>query len=142
MFADKYPINTMQCDYDGCESTNTTPCIITDYRASRFAMRQYITWLGVRGAIGHLRRLWRVGWSDFPPEYYCAEHAKENGFCWGCGSFVSGGDVGFDFRGEWLCCNCKGDLEPDCDDRDEWLADWERYPARLLVGDSGFEQEQ
>lgn len=39
---------------------------------------------------------------------YCAEHAHDAGFCYGCGGFFAGIEV-FDFEPSGLCENCKAD---------------------------------
>lgn len=40
--------------------------------------------------------------------YYCAEHASLNGYCWGCGEFWSGHEA-FDRDPNGLCPNCRDD---------------------------------
>lgn len=48
---------------------------------------------------------------DDPSYHYCAEHAPEEGFCYGCGEFWAGIES-FDF-GPGLCENCCGDLNEE-----------------------------
>ena len=40
--------------------------------------------------------------------YYCAEHASLNGYCWGCGEFQAGCE-NFDSEPSGLCPNCRDD---------------------------------
>lgn len=48
-------------------------------------------------------------------EYYCPKHAKENGFCFGCGEFIAGiGGLGD------MCDNCQSEF----DDNDDY---YDRY---------------
>jgi hypothetical protein len=109
----EYPVNVKQCEHPGCEDTGTTPCVVTTYAADYREWREWWSLLATYGVIQGLRilwELWREGWADLPPEYYCAEHAKEHGFCWGCGQFWSGCER-FDFEEGIFCPNCKETFE-------------------------------
>jgi hypothetical protein len=53
-----------------------------------------------------------------PPSYYCGGHAREEGFCVGCGQFCAGIES-FDSSRSGLCEQCEGDLgDEDLDDED------------------------
>jgi len=113
----EYPINEKPCDFPDCESTDTTPCSLYRYQPDATGW-WYLRTYGLVTGLKRLWQLWRHSYIKLPPirlppEYLCPEHAKEEGFCWGCGSFVAGGDNGFDLRGEWLCANCRPEPEYD-----------------------------
>jgi hypothetical protein len=44
--------------------------------------------------------------------YYCAEHATKNGYCWMCGEFWAGNSE-FDFNPSHLCPNCRDEVDAD-----------------------------
>ena len=44
--------------------------------------------------------------------YYCGDHAEDNGFCVGCGTF-SAGLESFDFIHPGLCDNCYDEVKSD-----------------------------
>lgn len=55
--------------------------------------------------------------------HYCYDHAKTNGFCFGCGQFWSGVES-FDFPEFWgnvrgYCDNCSYTIKSDCGELDE-----------------------
>ncbi len=55
--------------------------------------------------------------------YYCFNHAKPNGFCYGCGEFW-GGVEAFEFAREWgnvwgYCPNCSEAFDIGEDDENE-----------------------
>lgn len=52
-------------------------------------------------------------------EYLCAEHAKEQGYCIGCGEFIAG--TGMEFRNNGFCDNCYDEIRSDSDDWDDDL---------------------
>ncbi len=44
-------------------------------------------------------------------DFYCPSHARENGFCWGCGQFWAGCEE-FEFSPIPGCCpNCRDEFE-------------------------------
>lgn len=47
--------------------------------------------------------------------YYCPDHARENGFCCVCGTFIAGWR---DFSD--MCENCEIEVRDDWDDEDEY----------------------
>jgi hypothetical protein len=57
--------------------------------------------------------------AEFPPEYYCDEHAVEHGFCCACGSFNAGHD-GFDIIHRGYCDNCWDEVINDQFDDDDF----------------------
>ncbi len=66
-------------------------------------------------------------WPDFETEdptpvlFLCDEHAKEFGYCWGCGHFF-GGVESFEFglrSRAGLCSECYGELSADACGYDE-----------------------
>jgi hypothetical protein len=42
---------------------------------------------------------------DLQPEYFCIQHARENGYCFVCGYFSEGSE-GFDIIHPGICNNC------------------------------------
>lgn len=52
------------------------------------------------------------------PYFYCAEHAHDGGFCFGCGGFFSGIER-FDFSKSGLCDECDREIHVDAGDFDE-----------------------
>jgi len=56
---------------------------------------------------------------DDTVEFFCREHAHENGYCWCCGEFY-GGIESFDFAPRGLCENCEHILRDEVDDPDDW----------------------
>jgi hypothetical protein len=48
---------------------------------------------------------------DAPAEYYCAEHARDAGYCFVCGLF-RGGIESFEF-GDGRCDNCRESSDDD-----------------------------
>lgn len=62
--------------------------------------------------------------AEFPPEYYCGEHAPEHGYCAMCGDFVAGTN-GFDFLHIGLCDHCHDEvINEQFDDEDFDEAGW------------------
>ena len=81
------------CNHEGCDSTDVTACFLPDNE------------------------------TDTPDEHYCATHAHEHGWCWGCGQFW-GGVESFDFGSYYgnvagLCDNCSDAVKDDFDDFDD-----------------------
>ena len=70
-------------------------------------------------------------------EWYCFQHAHDQGYCPGCGHFWAGTEY-FDFRlnGTPYCENCYVELDDDVDD--EYDDDWE-YPMwqDIVTGEEG-----
>jgi hypothetical protein len=60
-----------------------------------------------------------------PDEWYCPQHAEENGYCRSCGTFC-GGMESFEFIHPGYCDNCHDQLHEDDDPNDD---DW--YPEGL-----------
>ena len=118
-----WPANERPCDRDGCEDTDTTPCFHVLYRFD----------LSLIGALFRYgpRQAWRL-WCDERIElldgYYCAEHAYDEGFCWGCGKFCEASSERFDFRigGQWMCDSCWSNFY-ECEPKDERTEDY--YPG-------------
>lgn len=54
-------------------------------------------------------------------EWLCTEHAEENGYCMGCGTFIAG--TGMEFTNNGYCDNCWDEIrsqwEEENDDFDE-----------------------
>lgn len=120
----KYPVNVILCEHEGCTSTDTTPCVLTMYRRD-LPVIWYIRTYGLYLGLQMTWHLWREGWVELPPHWYCIEHAYKEGFCWGCGQFWSGSDYEFDFLGDRLCPNCRESEDEDDDDYDWWEGeDW------------------
>lgn len=79
------PGNT--CEHEGCGETHTTECAID----------------------------WEVGddgeWTGKDAEWLCYDHAKDAGYCFGCGHFWAGA-TSFDFsRIEGYCENCVAEIQ-------------------------------
>lgn len=56
--------------------------------------------------------------------WYCPDHCRINGFCYGCGQFW-GGCESFDFSPSGLCPNCKDELDNELEsDFDDEMADF------------------
>ena len=88
-----------QCQHEGCTSQEAVQCDLTNYEEG--ADPEKFTY------------------------FYCTEHAKQAGFCWGCGDFW-GGVASFEF-GNGLCENCLVE-EQDYDDEDDyWGEEGEFY---------------
>jgi len=51
-------------------------------------------------------------------EYLCCEHAKEQGYCMGCGEFIAG--TGMEFHNNGYCDNCYDEIRSDTMDEDEY----------------------
>ncbi len=70
--------------------------------------------------------------TDTPNYYYCYKHAKDNGFCYGCGSFW-GGVEEFEFAPYWgnikgYCPHCSDEIKTNLgeyDEEDEDYMDWD-----------------
>jgi hypothetical protein len=57
------------------------------------------------------------------PSYYCGGHARQEGFCVGCGHFCAGIES-FDFSRSGLCDQCEDELgDDDDDDEEDWMDD-------------------
>lgn len=57
---------------------------------------------------------------DEPPDYtYCCKHAKDEGFCMGCGQFCAG-ITSFDFIHPGWCDNCYDEISGNDDDEESW----------------------
>ena len=123
MSRNDWPVNEMPCDHEGCESTGTAPCFYVLYRHD-YSVFRILLQEGLRQAW----RFWRDGHIEVLTGYYCAEHAYEEGFCWGCGNFYSGASERFDFRisGQWLCDGCWANFEAELEPED-WEEDY--YPG-------------
>ena len=70
---------------------------------------------------------------DQPSEYLCLEHARQAGYCAGCGRF-SAGIESFDFgRYPGYCDNCQGELEIEDERelRDLRGGDWDYFDEDL-----------
>lgn len=100
------PEKIITCQHKDCTASGpyVAECTLTDYRGDVPA------WVYLRsyGLIQGLRHVWELltqGWTDVH-EYYCAEHAKENGYCFGCGNFWAGNES-FDFSSSIYCENCR-----------------------------------
>lgn len=66
---------------------------------------------------------------DDPENWYCPEHAAEEGFCSCCGIF-SAGIESFDFIHPGLCDNCYDQIEADnIDDSESWpdMNEWSGF---------------
>lgn len=77
-----------QCEHEGCQSTDTIRCRVTDYS---------------------------VTIEEQHPEevfWYCPEHCTAEGFCWQCGEFWAG-ITSFDMRANGLCDACNDELESE-----------------------------
>jgi hypothetical protein len=62
---------------------------------------------------------------EFPPEFYCGEHAFDHGFCNGCGDFNAGIES-FEFLHPGLCDNCYSELrDDDADMEQDEYEEWE-----------------
>lgn len=121
----KWPINTMLCDHEGCDCADTTPYYYTLYQWD-IMLRQVLFQYGIKQAW----QFWRYGWIDVLDGYYCPEHAKEEGFCYGCGKFYMGFSEHFDFEieGQKLCDECWENYQAEIqkiDKEDEEY--WERF---------------
>ena len=124
----KWPINTTPCDHDSCDSTDTTPCYYTLYRHD-MPLWEGLVYYGIKQAW----RFWQHGWVDVLDGYYCPKHAKEEGFCWGCGRFYEGASERFDFElhGQWLCDGCWENYQAEIADVDEKDDEyWESFLER------------
>jgi len=64
-------------------------------------------------------------WDDY--YWYCTEHCKDKGFCWGCGEFWAGNEQ-FDFNRAGLCSNCKDEFDSEEDEYDPECDYGEIYP--------------
>jgi hypothetical protein len=127
------------CEHPGCDATDTTPCAVVACRSDGYPAWQLINEYGPLIGTRLSWHLWRRGRVELPPEWYCPEHAKQNGYCWGCGQFWSGCET-FDFDPGILCPNCRENPEYDVDFHDdEWLDMWADYPHELLAADVEFE---
>ncbi len=60
--------------------------------------------------------------SDTPDGWYCGEHTREEGFCWGCGLFHMGIED-FDFSPNGLCYECREMLKAEMGDDDYYDED-------------------
>lgn len=123
LFEDDWPVNERPCDREGCEDTETMPCFWVLYFHEMSVLETLFRY-GLKAAVWLLRD----GSVEILDGYYCAEHAYEEGFCWGCGQFYAGGSERFDFRigGQWMCDGCWSNFyeyEPE----DEWDEDY--YPG-------------
>ncbi len=114
-----------RCGEPGC-NTRAIECRITVYRSDVKSLGYFWHLLGTEG----LRAVWgllRDGWMD-THDYYCYQHASENGYCHICGEFCAGIDS-FDFGiPPGLCDNCRDELmEADLDEEEEFYEppDWE-----------------
>lgn len=87
-----------RCEHEGCRSSGRL-CILE----------------------GHVN-----GEPDNVEEYFCGEHAGENGYCPACG-FFCGGISSFDFNG--ICDICRDQIEADFDDGTGDGEDWNDYPG-------------
>jgi hypothetical protein len=61
--------------------------------------------------------------AEFPPEFYCGEHAPEHGFCACCGDFWAG-ISSFEFLHPGLCDHCHAELVEGDQEQDEY-EEWE-----------------
>jgi len=130
LFEDDWPMNEVPCDCEGCGDRETTPCFWVLYShemsvlealfrvlySHEMSVLEALFRYGVRAAV----RLLRDGHVEILDGYYCAEHAYEQGFCWGRGNFYAGASERFDFRigGQWLCDACWGNMGDELDDGD------------------------
>jgi hypothetical protein len=94
-----------QCEHPGCKAEGI-PCFLPDYGREEDPFGDAVV---------------------TPDYYYCAEHAKVEGFCWGCGGFF-GGLESFDFGYAYghikgLCENCDHQVKTDCGEYDD--EDWD-----------------
>jgi hypothetical protein len=52
-------------------------------------------------------------------EYLCCEHAEEQGYCMGCGTFIAG--TGMEFRNNGYCDNCWDEIRAsEFDDEEDF----------------------
>jgi hypothetical protein len=58
-----------------------------------------------------------------PNNYYCLEHAEENGYCRECGLFAAGTE-GFDFLHRGVCDGCHEELLAEMALEDAVDDDW------------------
>lgn len=72
------------CEFEHCDSTSSMLCVVA----------------GVESDGGDAEN------------WYCPEHARKLGYCWGCGQFWAGIEE-FDFNPCGLCPNCKDEFEDD-----------------------------
>lgn len=113
------------CDVDGCSETQLTRCTLTAYR-SEAPLGYWIDEVGVLRGLAKWLHLRRYGFVEYEPSYYCWTHARQEGFCPGCGRFCAGSER-FDFSPLGLCSECEaqhyGEFE---DDPRDW---WEVEPC-------------
>lgn len=115
------------CDVPGCANTRTTQCTLTMFRHDA-PLIWYIQDFGLIAGLRHIWSLIRHGDTDIQ-EYYCFTHAKEAGYCWGCGQFWAGNES-FDFGFSGLCENCCEEEYEDDEDSEGYFAD--PYPVEAL----------
>jgi len=113
---DDWPVNEKPCDHEGCEDTDTTPCVYIVYKYN-VSVLNILFHHGLKTAW----RFWRDGYVEVLDGYYCAEHAYLEGFCWTCGNFYAGASEHFDFQinGQWLCDACWENFKSEFGEDDE-----------------------
>lgn len=74
-----------------------------------------------------------------PNEWFCSEHAYENGYCSNCGIFQAGIESFDFFNPAGLCDNCRAQIEDEIDD-DDLYDGWDYYPEYedIIEGEESF----
>ncbi len=110
-----------KCSEPGCEQEGI-PCREPSGWGRREALRDLKLLFRRRDWRALVRETWHwLRWGDVTViTYYCPSHCEQNGFCYLCGQFWSGGDEYFDFGGYGVCSNCQHEfVEYDPDDFDD-----------------------
>jgi hypothetical protein len=113
------------CQERDCQESDVVECRLPIYKNDIYSYSLFEIFKnfgGLKSVIHYLKHGWLNTY-----DYYCPEHCKKNGYCYGCGEFWAGSES-FDFSRNGLCSNCRDDSDlVDYEEEEDDYWSWGDY---------------